>query len=656
MSTTTQPASYRLDPVTFEVLRNALISSVDQMAEQILRTCHSFTLYCRDFSSALCDEHGNTVAQGTQDIASHVGTLHFTAKSIIDRFSGDINPGDVFAMNDPYVGGTHFSDVRIVRPIFAGERLLGFSLSNGHWADIGGSAPGSFDVDAHEHFGEGVRIPAVRIVRDGRLLEDVIDLILCNTRAPEIARGDLDAQIEATAVGSREVLRLVDKYGVDTIRTAFEDVQDYVETLTRRRIASLPDGTWETEDYIDADPALEEGLIPIRVKLTIDGDRAHYDLTGTHPSIRSFLNSSASATFSSVIAGTKCFFPDVPLNSGFYRAVTVDPGPAGSVVNAEWPVAVTGFCAGPFEKIMNSIFELWGRVTPDRAIACSFNLEYFLVGGRDSRQEDRAFFMWYDWMVGGWGGRVGQDGMDAGPSAYGVGLKMQPVEGQERLCPVLATETQLVTDSGGPGRFRGGAGVRKSALMLEISDAVLSYSSDRSRSVAWGVQGGSSSSPQGVWLHRDGDEDRFLGAAFSNKPLLPGDLLSRESAGGGGLGDPLERDPRAVIEDVVDDYVSVERARTDYGVVLTVVDPLTPEYALDEDATKEARDAIRSERRSWLAEPATAVAERYRAGELGILDVIRRYGVILHWGTGELLDRTTTTYRSMLERRLPEGW
>ena len=300
------------------------------MAEQILRTCHSFVIYARDFSSALCDRQGNTVMQGSQDIAVHVGTLHFTAKAVIDAFEGDIHPGDVFIINDPYLGGTHFNDVRIVRPIFHAGEIIAFSQSNGHWADVGGSVPGSFDITAKEHFGEGLRIPPVRIWSEGRYLADVARLIMSNSRAPHDTEGDLHAQAEATAVCEREVLRLVEKYGVDTILTAMEEVQDYVERLTRKRVAELPDGTWESSDYLDYDPDSPEGLIPVKVKLTIAGDQLHYDLAGSHPAVGTFLNAGFGSAFSGVIAGTKTFFPDVPLNSGFYRAVEVDLGPVGS--------------------------------------------------------------------------------------------------------------------------------------------------------------------------------------------------------------------------------------------------------------------------------------------------------------------------------------
>ncbi|WP_028059495.1 hydantoinase B/oxoprolinase family protein [Candidatus Solirubrobacter pratensis] len=653
---TIERAAHRLDPVTFEVLKNSFATTVDLMAEQILRTCHSFVIYARDFSSALCDREGNTIMQGSQDIAVHVGTLHFTAKAVIEAFRDDVHEGDVFAVNDPYLGGTHFNDVRILRPIFAGGELIAWAQSNGHWADVGGSVPGSFDITAKDHFGEGLRIPPVRIWDRGRYLADVARLILSNGRAPADTEGDLHAQAEATRVCEREILRLVGKYGRETVLEAFEAVQDYVETLTRRRIAELPDGEWETEDHIDYDPNEGEGLVPIKVKLTIAGDRLHYDLSGSHPAVGTFLNAGFGSAISGVMAGTKTFFPEIPLNSGFYRAVQVDLGPAGSVVNAPWPIAVTGFCSGPYEKIMNAIFELWSRVMPERAMACSFNLEYLLVGGRDARAESEPFFMWYDWMVGGWGARNGKDGSNCTAPVFGVGLAVQPLEGQERLSPVVTTGHEIVTDSGGPGRYRGGCGVEKGGRLTKATGTVMSYCCDRARSITWGLDGGLPSNPHGVWLNRGSEDERFLGAVFSNVPVGEGDVFTRPSAGGGGLGDPLARDPAAVREDVADGYVSLERARTDYGVVLRVVDAETDAYEVDQDATAAERARIAAARVGWLEEDAEAVAARYRAGELGVLDLIRRYGVIVDWGDGTLFPETTRKFREMLRRRSAAHW
>jgi N-methylhydantoinase B len=651
----TTQQGFALDPVTFEVLKNSFITTVDQMAEQILRTCYSFVIYNRDFSNALNDVNGDSIAQGNYDIAVHVGTLHYTCKDVIRYFGGDMHPGDVYAINDPYAGGTHFSDVRLIRPVFVDGKPVAYAQSNGHWSDVGGSVPGSFDVLAKEMFREGIRITPVRLWDRGTFRHDVAHLIAANTRDPSSIIGDMQSQAEATRIAEREILRLVGKYGKDTVVTGFADVQDYVERALRQRLVALPDGEWQTQDFIDRDPAGGEGMIPIKVKLTIKGDHAIYDFTGSHPCIGSIYNSAFGATFSAVAAGMKTFFPDLPLNSGFYRPIEVI-APEDTVVNARWPIAVTGFLM-PFEKIMNSIYEIWSRIMPERSIACAFNLEYLLTGGRDLRSPAKPIFMFYDWLPGGWGGRNGRDGCNVTTACFGTGLQSQPVEGQERVSPILTNEYQILTDSPGPGKWRGGAGVRKTSTLREADRTVISYICDRERAVVWGINGGLPSMPHGLSLHRAGAAaEEWLGSVFSDVPLGSGDIFTRPTAGGGGYGDPLERDPEKVREDVADDYVSLERARKDYGVVLRVVDVDLAEYEVDAAATEAERTQIRAARRAWAQMPPEDVAQRYRAGQLDRLDVVRQYAVILDWATGEVLQRSTAQFREMFQKRAVAHW
>ncbi|WP_286901953.1 hydantoinase B/oxoprolinase family protein [Vreelandella sedimenti] len=645
-----------LDPVTFEVLKNAFATSVDLMSEQILRTCYSFVIYSRDFSSALCDAKGNTVMQGSGDIAVHVGTLHFQCKAVLEEFEGDIQAGDVFAINDPYRGGTHLNDVSFIRPIFVDDEIIGFAQNKGHWADIGGNVPGSFDVNASTHFSEGLRITPIRVWRSGTFLHDVAQLLVSNTRAPSQAMGDLHAQAEATAVCEREILRLVDKYSKETVVAAMQETQDYVERIVLKSLAGMPTGEWQTVDYLDADPALGEGMVPIKIKLKLDGNGIHYDLTGSAPAVSTFLNSGYGTTHSAIYAGTKTFFPDVPLNSGFYRAVTANIGEEGTVVNAGWPHAVTGFCSGPYEKIMNGIFELWSGIMPERAMACAFNLEYLLIGGNDVRTEKTSYFMWYDWMAGGWGGRQTKDGSSATSPVFGTGLAVQPVEGQERLNPVLTMCHEISTDSGGPGRFRGGCGVEKGGVLTDVDKTVMSYCCDRGRSVTWGIEGGLPSVPHGVWINKGTTEEKYLGATFSNVSVHAGDTFTRPSAGGGGFGDPLERPAEEVLEDVIDGYVSVKRAECDYGVVININDPDVDDYDIDVERTKNAREWIRAHRKEWLEMAPQEVAKQYRDGTLDVLDIIRRYAVVLDWGTGELLEKSTQQFRESVRRRSSHYW
>lgn len=652
MNTTTPQ---ELDPVTFEVLKNSFITSVDQMAEQMLRTCYSFVIYNRDFSNALHDADGNCVAQGNWDIAVHVGTLHYTCKDVIRAFEGDMYPGDVYAINDPYAGGTHFSDVRLIRPIFDEETLIGFSQSNGHWSDLGGSVPGSFNVAAAEMFGEAVRITPIRLFHKGKFCADVANMIAANTRDPGSIIGDIHSQAQATQVSERELQRLVGKYGRGQVLQGMNEVQDYVERAVRQRISDLPDGTWTAVDYIDRDPGAGEGMIPIHIKMTIKGDEIFYDFEGSHPTISSIYNSAEGATFSAVVAGMKTFFPDLPLNSGFYRPINID-APAGSVVSAEWPVAVTGFLM-PFEKIMNAIFEMWSQIMPERAIACAFNLEYLLAGGNDLRKPDKPIYMFYEWLPGGWGGRNGKDGSDVTTACFGTGLMSQPSEGNERVNPTRADEFQIMQDSPGPGKWRGGAGVIKGSTLLEAENTVISYICDRERAVVWGVEGGLPSMPHGLMIeHSKTGEEKWLGSVFSNYKIESGDRFTRPTAGGGGYGDPMERDVGKVLEDVIDEYVSVERARTDYGVVIKVIDADMLEYEVDQDATAKARAEIRANRVAWARMDPEEVSQMFKDGKINQLDAVRQYAVILDWGTGELMPISTRQFRESFERRSVAHW
>ncbi|MDX1784902.1 MAG: hydantoinase B/oxoprolinase family protein, partial [Roseovarius sp.] len=458
-----------------------------------------------------------------------------------------------------------------------------------------------------------------------------------------------------TQVAERELQRLVEKYGRDQVTQGMDAVQDYVERSVRQRIADLPDGTWEAVDYIDRDPGAGEGMIPIHIKMTIKGDQITYDFEGSHPTISSIYNSAHGATFSAVVAGMKTFFPDLPMNSGFYRMVEIKT-PKNSVVSAEWPIAVTGFLM-PFEKIMNAIFEMWSKIMPERAIACAFNLEYLLAGGNDLRKPEKPIYMFYEWLPGGWGGRNGKDGSDVTTACFGTGLMSQPSEGNERVNPTRADVFQIKQDSPGPGKWRGGAGVIKASTLLEAENTVMSYICDRERAVVWGVEGGLPSMPHGLMVqHADTGEETWLGSVFSNYKIKSGDKFTRPTAGGGGYGDPMERDPERVLEDVIDEYVSVERAEKDYGVVIKVIDKDMLDYEIDHDATEKARAYIRANRVEWARMDPEKVSEMYKAGEIDEMDAVRKYAVIMDWGTGELMPKSTQQFRESFEKRSVAHW
>ena len=647
------PVKSKLDPVTFEVLKNAFQGAVENMAEQVLRTCHSFVLYNRDFSSGLCDRNGDLISHGRIDLSGHIATMHHTCKAVIAEFGDDMKPGDAFILNDAYLGNTHWSDIRVVLPVFYDDEIIAYTQSSGHWADVGGNVPGSFDVTATTQFSEGLRITPVRMWDGGCYRRDVAKMIMANTRVPSDSEGDLIAQYESTRVGERELMRIIEKYGIDTILTAFDEVQDYVERFVRKRLATLPDGTWERVDYLDQDYGNPgDGLIPIKMKMIKEGTNLTFDLEGTHPTLAMNVNSPSACTYSAIITGVKMVIPEIPLNSGFFRAVDLKV-PEGSLVNAKWPTACTGFVM-TFEKLVNSVLSIFSEIEPSRAMACSFNLDYLLIGGFDSRTGGNQPFMLYDWLSGGWGGRYNKDGRSYS-SFFGVSLKNQPVEGQERLAPAMAVQHDLVCDSAGPGKYRGGMGVVKGYRFTTAVNTVASFVSNRGRAVVYGDAGGLPSCPVYA-LHERGDQSTDYGSTFANKTMKPGDVLTRPSGGGGGYGDPLERDPKAVLEDVIDEYVSVHRARVDYGVVVNVIDVELCSYELDLEATQKERARIRGARRSWLEEEPEQVVERFRKGELDRHDLIRQYGIILDWNSGELLPATTRQYRALMQERSAVAW
>ena len=596
--------------------------------------------------------------QGSQDIAVHVGTLHLTAKAVIEAFGDDIHEGDLFAINDPYSGGTHFNDVRIIRPIFHDGELIAFSQSNGHWADVGGSVPGSFDVSAKEHFAEGIRIPAVRIADKGTMRDDVVELIVSNTRVPSDAKGDLRAQAEATRVAEREILRLCEKYGGDTVVTAFEEVQDYVERLTRKRIGELPDGVWETEDYIDFDPAEGEGLVPVKVKLEIDGEQLRYDLSGSHPAVATFLNSGFGTTFSGIVGGTKTFFPDVPLNSGFYRVIDVDAGEENTVINAAWPVAVTGFCSGGYEKVTNARLRavVAGHARPGDGVL----LQPRVPAGRRARRAHRrspgVHVVRLDGRRLGRAQRQGRRELHLprlrrrprgaaarGPGAPDAGADHRAPD-RPRLRRPRALPRRRRRVQGRPADRAGGRG-----HVLLLRPRALDHLGHRGRAALDPARGladargrGRGEVPRRDVLQRRRRPGRRVHAALGGRRRLRRPAGARPRGGGRGRRRRL-RHGRARVH-------RLRRRRR------TRSTPSWRSTSSTRTRPSKERERIRGERAGWLEEDPEQVAERYREGELDTMDAIRRHGVILDWGTGELLERTTEQFRAMLKRRAVDHW
>lgn len=571
-----------LDPVTFSVVHNALRSIVNEMNLALFRSAYSPVITeGRDIGGAVMDRQGRLVAQGSWDLAVFVGMLEFGVRSILTRYKDEILPGDVFVMNDPFVGGTHFNDVGIVRPVFDGEELSAFVVVCGHWPDVGGQEPGSFVANAREHFQEGLRIPPAKLYIAGRPNNAVIDIIATNMRIPHERLGDLRAQTGATVVGERRLLELGDKYGWDQVREAMDQTIRYSERLLRAKIERMPDGIFEGEDFVDMESLDRPWPKRVHLRLSIRDDSMRFDFSGSDPESLSASNSTYSATASAVFVTVKSLFPEIPMNHGCFEPIEVI-APEGTVVNARSPRAISSMAATVYEKVIGASLAALANVVPEQAVGCPYNLINLTIGGRYQERD----FVAYLFSEGGFGGRATKDGPPGLVSLYGGGAKITPVEVVERRYPIAFEEWSLWPDSGGPGRFRGGVGSRKTFRLVE-GEARLSCLGDRELYPPFGVLGGGPGAKHGLILNHGSSEEENLTLKVVGRTLVAGDRITILAGGGGGYGDALDRDPVLLAADVRRGFVTPERAAADYGVVVSASGDV------DEEATGQLRSSMR---------------------------------------------------------------
>jgi N-methylhydantoinase B len=563
-----------LEPVTFAVLSGSLRALVNEMNLTMFRSAHSPVITeGRDIGGAVFDADGRLVAQGDWDLAVFVGMLEFSVRAIVERYGPSLREGDVFIMNDPFVGGTHFNDVGVVRPVFDGEQLRGFLGIVGHWPDVGGQEPGSFVADAREHFQEGLRIPPIRLIREGEPDVAVYELIRANMRLAEDRIADLRAQVGAIAVGAERLDALAARYGWDSVTVAMHATIAHSERLIRAEIARMPDGVYEGEDSIDMESLEHPEPRAVRLSMTKQGERLVFDFSASDPASRSASNSTLSATSSAVYVTVKSLFPAVPMNHGCFAPIEL-VAPEGTLVNARPPSAISSMAATVYEKVIGASLQALGAAVPERAVGCPYNLINLTIGGDD--------YVGYLYSEGGFGARATKDGPAGLVSLYGGGAKITPVEVMERRYPMRFDEWALWPDSGGPGRFRGGVGSRKTFRLTE-GGARLSCLGDRERFPPFGVFGGEAGAEHGLHLTaRDGHRSRNLTLKAVGVQLKAGDAVTILAGGGGGYGPALERDPEAVAADVREGYVTPGHAAERYGVVVR-------DGAVDIAATAELR-------------------------------------------------------------------
>jgi N-methylhydantoinase B len=553
-------AAVGVDAITFEVIRNALVAATDEMVLALRRSAYSTNIKTRsDFSCAFFDARLRSVAQGFAQPV-HLGSMaEQIPRAVLEYGAENIGPGDVIVTNDPFPSGVHLNDVNLVSPVYVDGELLGYVANLAHHVDVGGGAPASIGA-FREVFQEGVIIPPVKLVESGRVVADVFKLLLAQIRSKHETGGDLRAQVAANNTGVRRIQALVAKHGRDTVAATMNELLDYTERRTRAELAALPHGVFEADGFVDTDGYTDEP-VHLRARVEISADGVVFDLAGSDPQRRAPVNSTFAQTFSACAYALKCLIdPDLPVNDGFYRLVHVE-APVGSVTNCTWPSPVVGGWETQ-TRLVDVIFRALLPALPKRlpagtkAMMCHAGF-----GGVDP--DTGEYYCFLETFGGGYGGRAGSDGPDA-VQAHGQNTENAPVEETELNYPVRVRRLSLVEDSEGPGRHRGGLGLRKDYEFDRPT--TFTVLADRTKAGPWGALGGEAGRPAEYVLERGGEET--LLPAKTTIDVQPGDVVSYRTCGGGGYGPPAERDPERVLRDVREGKVSLSRAREIYKVAI----------------------------------------------------------------------------------------
>jgi len=555
-----------IDPARFEVVKNALLSAAEEMKIVLAKTAYSPLLkVAGDYSCGIFDRRGNMVAQGP-DLPIHLGSMPDAVRSVVKAFPAPL-PGDVYIHNDPYHGGSHLPDVNVVVPAFHGDTLLGYGCVRAHWPDIGSATPGSYGA-VTEIYGEGLRLPPVRLYRDGRPDPDIEAIILANVRTPSERLGDIRAQVAANRRAAQRMAALAQKYGAEELLRIMDRILDYSETMMRAALRALPDGEAHFTDTIDGDGILEPGETEdaqFRVVMTIRkaGDAITVDFAGSDPRVAGPMNAPLTVTSSGVFTALKMIADPkslIPPNSGAWRPVTVS-APPGCVVNAQEPAPVTYANHEMSHRVADMVFAAMHQITPATVMAGSQGTGGVVTfGGTDYRSGER--YVSYEVTKGGFGARPGKDGINAVSSSIGNMLNT-PIEVLEMSFPLRVEEYALAPDSGGAGTWRGGVGVRRAWRVLE-RDSHCATCCERVRTPPFGLSGGLPGAVASIRLELpDGEVRPIRGKGAFIAPA--GSKLMLQVPGSGGYGPPSGRDPALLREDLLDGYVTPEAAERDYG-------------------------------------------------------------------------------------------
>lgn len=589
---------YDIDPITFEVLRSAYTNISREMGETMMRTAYSSIFNeGRDFSCGILDVNGEMLAQA-EHCPVHLGSMPYTAEWALDEIGiENIEPGDIILQNDPFRRGTHLPDFLIMKAVAFDGDLLAFPATRAHVIDVGGAAPGGFSGTAASIYEEGLRMPPVRWFKAGEEDEEITKILMSNIRLNDVQRGDYEAMLASLNTAERRLEELVEEYGRETVAESFEAVKDVSEQLMRLELEEMPDGTYEFEDYMDDDGHTTD-RIRIEATVEIDGDSAAVDYTGSDPQAKGPINATYGITASSTYNGfLQVTDRDVPANHGAFRPVDL-VAPEGTIVNAEPPAPTFSGNTETSVRIVDVVLGALAQAIPEEIPAgCYGHNANLTSGGVDPETGEE--YVWYYYRGGGYGGMREKDGYSA-IQAYISNASNQPVEIFEEKYPWLIEEYNLYEDAVGAGTHRGGLGT-KLRFRLRRGEATISGTGDRCVIPPYGVFGGKPGGRSHYKIRRS-DEDELRSVTehgsvspskFGNIPMSAGDVVEVATGGGGGYGDPLERDPEAVRQDVENDYISRKSARMEYGVVL---EGDGSDLAVDEGATENRRAEIREMR------------------------------------------------------------
>jgi N-methylhydantoinase B len=526
---------------------------------------------------------GALIAQGEFGLPVFVGTMQHSCRELIRLIrEGKVSPpeeGDIYIVNDPYLGGTHLMDVRFALPFFHEAKLFCWLSNTGHWPDTGGMVPGGFSAHATEVEQEGLRLPPVKLFKRGVMDQEIFSIILSNIRVSDQRIGDIKAQEAALKVGERRLSELLSRYGRATIERAIAEIRERAASRMRAEIAAIPDGVYRAESFVDSDGVVNE---PLRIALTLTkrGETLHFDFTGSSPPCRGPMNSVVATTYSAVYLAVRHVFPDVPINAGSFEPIVIER-PEDTFLDARYPRPVSGCAAEVSQRIAEAVFLALAQAIPEKLWAAPAGTSgNFALGGFDPKKG--AAYVMYQITGGGYGGTTFHDGLTNGCSTIGIS-KTPPVEVMEQYFPVLFRRFALREGSGGAGEHRGGFGVHYEVELL-AGEARASFVMDHGRFGPPGVLGGADGAPNVVRIHRGGEV--FVPEHLSKDQdiaIRPGDRVEVMTPGGGGYGRAFERDPAFVARDVRRGYYAREEAERLFGVALT------REEDVDETATAALR-------------------------------------------------------------------